>query len=264
MCSGRQPTPYPAKIKPPYFVETRRRRHDAAREALLVAKHGERREAVADLVAGERHEIFRQQVFHRQLRLAEQAMVPPAENRIALAQEAAHFQFIHRGAAQAQARCRRLLQQRRDDVRRAHHFNLQIDARIGTMKLGEEFVVDRRIDPAHAQEADRTGNVLGAVVELGFQPGNVAVDVARDPVDLFARLGGHEMRATPLDQLALEGVFEPLERLAHGGLRDVQTGRRAAYTALLHDHKVGAQQVPVEPVIQKAGDFGAHGSLVPG
>jgi hypothetical protein len=68
------------------------------------------------------------------------------------------------------------------------------------------------------------------------------------------------VRATPFDQLALQPVFEALERLADSRLRDMQPRRRTAHAALLHDHEVGAQQVPVEPVIEKRGNFGAHES----
>ncbi|GBH28133.1 hypothetical protein BvRS1_51820 [Burkholderia vietnamiensis] len=66
------------------------------------------------------------------------------------------------------------------------------------------------------------------------------------------------MRAAPLDQLAAERVLEPPQRLADGRLRDMQARGRTAHAALLHDHQVSAQQVPVEAVVDEAGEVGAH------
>ncbi|GBH28134.1 hypothetical protein BvRS1_51830 [Burkholderia vietnamiensis] len=148
---GQAADPVAGEDQPPHFIEARRRRDDASGEAFLIAEHGERRQAVADLVAGERHEVLREQVFHPQLRLPEQPVMAAAIDRIALAQEAAHLQLVVRRAAQAEPGGGRLLQQRRQDVRRTHHVDLQVDARIRAMEFGEEFVVDGRLDAAHRQ-----------------------------------------------------------------------------------------------------------------
>ncbi|POM20766.1 hypothetical protein CSX04_02186 [Burkholderia cepacia] len=250
--------PVTREDQPPHFLEARRRCDDAPRETLLVAKHGERRQAVADLVARERHEILGEHIVHAQLRLPEQPVMAAAVDRITLAQEAAHLQLVVRRAAQAEPGRGGFLQQRRKDVRRAHHLDLQVDARIRAMEFREEFVVDGRLDAAHRQQPDRAGQVGRAVVDFGFEARDAAVDVARDPVHGFARRRRREVRAAPLDQLAFERVLEPPQCLAHGRLRHVQARGRAAHAALLNDDEVGAQQVPVETVVQERGEVGAH------
>ncbi|KOT21211.1 hypothetical protein DM47_2671 [Burkholderia mallei] len=50
----------------------------------------------------------------------------------------------------------------------------------------------------------------------------MAVDIGRDPVDLLACARRLELRAAPLDQRAAERILEPLERLAHRRLGQVQ------------------------------------------
>ena len=77
------------------------------------------------------------------------------------------------------------------------------------MEVREEFIVDGRLDAAHRQQPDRSGQVGGAVVDFGLEARDAAVDVARDPVDSFAGRRRREVRAAPLDQLAFERVLEP-------------------------------------------------------
>jgi hypothetical protein len=126
------------------------------------------------------------------------------------------------------------------------------------VKVCEKFVVDRRFDAADREQADRAGDIACALVEIGFEPRDVAVNVAGNLINGFAGLGWCEIRAAPFNQLALQCFLEAPQRLAHRRLGHVQPRRGAAQAALLHDHEVRAQEVPVEPVVQKIREVRAH------
>ena len=93
---------------------------------------------------------------------------------------------------------------------------------------------------------------------------DLAVHLSGNGEDLLTGFGEHEARATAQDELAIQLFFQALERLADGRLRQMQAGGGAADAQFLADHAEGAQQVPVQAVIEQrvniAAEFGHGGA----
>ena len=86
---------------------------------------------------------------------------------------------------------------------------------------------------------------------------NLAVHLPGNGEDLFTRLGEYEARATAQDELAIQLFFQALERLADRRLRQMQAGSSAADAQFLADHAEGAQQVPVQAVVEQGVNIAA-------
>ncbi len=182
----------------------------------------------------------------------EKGVVAATEKRIALALEQPLFQAGLGLAVEAQPGGGGLLLQRGDDVGAAHHVDLQFHPRVLTMKAGEELVEALVDDTADHQQADLAHHFVGGVLQQAADLRHLPIHLTCQGEQLLTHLGKHEARAAAGDQLASELFLETLEGLAHGGLCQVQAGRGAADGQLLADHPEGAQQVPVEAVVEQA------------
>ncbi|OMP13767.1 inorganic polyphosphate/ATP-NAD kinase, partial [Corchorus olitorius] len=234
--------PIARKHEPLDLVQARRRGDDAAGESLLIAKHRERRQRIAQLVAHERDKVFAEQVTDRQARPPEQPMVPPAEHGVALAQEQLPLQLFARRAAQAEPNAGALLGEGIEDVRAAHDFHLQIHARVMSVKRRQAFVVHARLDAADGQQMQHAAHIVLRFAKLRAEPRDIAIDVGGDAQYVFADAREAKVRATPLDERVAKLIFEPPQREADRRLRDVQPHRRTADAALVDDGEKGAQQ----------------------
>ncbi|MCY1520117.1 hypothetical protein D9M68_548880 [compost metagenome] len=225
----------------PDFLDIGRRAHDAAGKALLIAKDGQRRQGVADLVAGETDEILVHQVFQADPLPGKQRMMPSADDRVAVAQKQPALQRLDGLAAQAYAQRRHAFGKRVQDGGAGQHIDMEFDPGIAPVELRQEIVIRRTLHLAHYQQAQGPrdfGPVLrGGVLDAGHR----AVHIAGDGVDLVAQPRQAEFAIAPVQQHAAHRVLQPLQRLADCGLAEVQRLSRPSDPALLHHEHERAQ-----------------------
>jgi len=82
--------------------------------------------------------------------------------------------------------------------------------------------------------------------------GHLAVDLSGQCENLLTHFGQGKAWAAPGNQLPAQLFFQALEGLADRRLGQVQARRCTADAQLLANHPKGAQQVPVEAVIEQA------------
>ena len=73
--------------QPPHFPHARRRANHRLGQAHLIAKERKHRERITDLVAGERDKLLTRQIGNLYIGVAEERVILPTEQGVALAQE---------------------------------------------------------------------------------------------------------------------------------------------------------------------------------
>jgi hypothetical protein len=142
-------------------------------------------------------------------------------------------------------------QQGGDDVGAAHYLDLQVDPRVFAVKLGQELIEGVGVDAADHQQAHFADHFIAGFLQGVAHLRDLAVHLAGDGEDLFAGLGQYEARATAGDELAVELFFQAFEGLADGRLSQVQACGGAADAQFLANDAEGAQQVPVQAVVEQ-------------
>ena len=129
------------------------------------------------------------------------------------------------------------------------------------MEAPEKRVVVRKVQAADDGHTHHAGNLVPTLSAGLRQARDGAVDLFGNLADFLARAGNLNRVGLAIDQLQAELVFEPLECLAHGGLRQVQACCGTADAAFPRNGEEGTQQIPVEAVVEVGVELGlAHGA----
>ncbi len=82
------------------------------------------------------------------------------------------------------------------------------------------------------------------------QPRDRAVHVFGNLLHFDAGLRDLDARTVAIHEAQPQLLLQPAQRLAHGGLRQMQFRRRATHAAFFRNGEKSTQQVPVEAVVQ--------------
>ncbi|MNV56279.1 hypothetical protein D3C71_1485530 [compost metagenome] len=120
------------------------------------------------------------------------------------------------------------------------------------MEVGEKVIKALGEDPADDQQPHFADHFVGRLFQHATDLGHLPVDFPGQGEDLLADFSQGKTWPATGNQLAAQLFLQALERLTHCRLRQVQAGGSAADALLLANHPKGAQQVPVQAVVEQA------------
>ncbi|MNE24316.1 hypothetical protein D3C80_1176020 [compost metagenome] len=179
-------------------------------------------------------------------------MVLATEECISLAQKQPLLQPWLCTPVEAEARCSGFLLQGGDDIGAAHHVDFQLDPWVLAMEVGQEVIETFADDATDHQQAHFAHQLVRRLLQQAADLRHLPVHLASQLEQLLAHFCQYEARSATGNELAAKLLFKAFERLTHCRLGEVQAGGGTADGQLLADDPEGAQQVPVEAVVEQA------------